>query len=123
MHPIESAIESARRSTHFRQRVGCAITDSEGRIISTGHNKRETHPLQMRYARKINPDRCFLHAEIDALAKCQGTPHILYVARLTKNGQTALARPCPICHPAIVAAGVKRVVYTTNSGIESIDIR
>lgn len=122
MTPLELAIASAHLSTEFKQRVGSVITDSKGRVISSGYNKRKTHPLQMRYARKINPEQCFLHAEIDALVQCREVPHTIYVARVRKNGRTAMARPCPICSLAIGEAGIKTVVYTTDDGVETVDM-
>lgn len=122
MTPIELAIASAHLSTDFKQRVGSVVTDHKGRVVSSGYNKRKTHPLQMRYARKINPEQCFLHAEIDALVQCRDVPHTIYVARIKKNGDTALARPCSICSMAIKEAGIKRVIYTTDTATESVDI-
>ncbi len=113
---IEVAAALAKTSTDFQHRLGAVITNKKGTIISSGINVRKTHPLQARHARFINPDACFLHAEVSALVKCREVPHTLYVARILKNGDTALAKPCEICELAIKEAGVKHVVYTVGSG-------
>jgi deoxycytidylate deaminase len=113
---ISQALDVASRSTDFQQRIGCVITDKKGKVISTGFNKRKSHPLQAKHAQHINEDAIYLHAEIDALVRCRKKPHSVYVGRLTRDGSLALAKPCPICMGAIVEAGVKEVYYTTNEG-------
>jgi hypothetical protein len=40
----------------------------------------------------------------------------IYVARVNQTGDSRMARPCPNCYEALLLAGVKRVVYTTNDG-------
>lgn len=113
---IEHAIETARRSEHvFRARLCAVITDKSGKVISKGINQRKTHPLQIKHAGRINPEACFLHAEIAALVKCRGVPHTMFVARVLKDGTPALAKPCPICQAAIEEAGIKEVVYTLDA--------
>ena len=46
----------------------------------------------------------------------------IYVARLYRNGKQALAKPCSSCQKLIVAAGIKRVVYSTKEGYERRDV-
>lgn len=113
---IKRAITLAEQSTDFQHRVGCVITDKKGKVISTGFNKRKSHPLQAKHAQHINEGAIFLHAEIDALVRCRKQPYAIYVGRLTKGGNPGLAKPCPICMGAIMNAGVREVYYTTNDG-------
>lgn len=57
--------------------------------------------------------RVSVHAEIDALRKApRASGGILYIARVGRSGNVGLARPCEDCQAALLAAGVKRVVYT-----------
>jgi len=112
---IKVAAALAESSIDFQHRLGAVITNRKGTIISSGVNVRKTHPVQARHARFINPDACFLHAEISALVKCREKPHTLYVARILRDGTTALAKPCPICQLAIKEAEIDTVVYTTGS--------
>lgn len=114
--PISKALELAKEVKGFHHRLGCVITDKKGKIISTGYNKRKTHPLQVKHSNRHGKKKYFLHAEIAALVKCRKQPHTLYVARLTKGDKIGMAKPCPICMDAIIEAGVKVIVYTNNKG-------
>ena len=113
---LEQILSVARESTDFAQRVGCVALDKRGRIVSTGFNKRKTHPLQYKHAMHHNEEAIYLHAEIAALVKSRQQVHTLYVGRLTKAGRVGLAKPCPICMGAIIEAGVREVHYTTDDG-------
>lgn len=111
---ITAALEQARMSTDFDVRVGAVITDKKGRVLSTGYNRRKTHPLQKYYADRVGrPCKIHLHAEISALVKCRSEEaHTIYVARVHVNDDVAPAIPCPICLAAIEESGIKKIVYT-----------
>ena len=102
----------AEKSDGFRARVGAVILDKKGRVISSGFNKRKTHPLQVHYGSIKKP---YLHAEMSALVNARKKGHTIVVARITKNGDLGLAKPCPVCAAAIADAGIKRVIYTVNN--------
>lgn len=97
-------------------------------IVAIGNNGLRTHPLQKKYGK--NDEAIFLHAEIDAIA--QALNHIsredlknstLYVHRVKRSSSVkhvaewvdGMACPCEGCHSAILAFGIKRVVYSTNT--------
>lgn len=88
--------------------------DKRGKLLAVGKNSYvKTHPMQARYGKKTGrPAAVFLHAEIAALIKCREPVHKLVVLRYDKQGQPALAKPCPACQLAIEAFGVKRVEHT-----------
>ena len=111
---IEYAIEAAKQSSSESHRVGCIITDRKGNIISSGfNNETKSHPMQLKFASLVGmPEKMFLHAEIHALVRCNGTPHTIYVARITKGDNIGMAKPCPICELAIKESGATKVVYT-----------
>jgi deoxycytidylate deaminase len=90
------------------------IYNKRGRIISRGVNSYvKTHPRQAKAAKAVNePEKVFLHAELDALIKCRETPYKIKIERYDTNGNPKLAKPCPICELAIQRAGVKFVEYT-----------
>jgi tRNA(Arg) A34 adenosine deaminase TadA len=54
------------------------------------------------------------HAEYRALRKA-GVGSILFVARVKKNGDYALAKPCVYCEQIIRSRKVKRVYYTISN--------
>ena len=40
-----------------------------------------------------------------------------HVARIGKNGDYRLSKPCPMCYAVMKHVGVKRVVYTINNNV------
>ncbi len=47
----------------------------------------------------------------------------VYVARITNDGLVAMAKPCKRCEDRLRHVGVKRVVFTTNDGWDSMELR
>ena len=130
---IQKLIEKAKidflAKKEKKHRLICFVLDSKYRIISIGHNSySKTHTLQSKLAAKCgNKNREYLHAEISALARIirnmavnpvESVAKILIV-RFNKKGELTLASPCQICRQAIKMAGIKEVIYTTNSGIDT----
>ena len=101
-----------------RHHVVAFATDNHGNIISKASNSYlKTHPVQAEYAEKVGKEEAiFLHAEVAALVKCRRQPDTVYIARYGRTGDQMLAAPCPICELAMLEAGVRKVVYTDNSG-------
>jgi hypothetical protein len=90
-----------------------AAVFSNGRDFTVGLNQFKTHPLQARFC--THPDRLYLHAEIHGLARAfqKGiTIDRVAIARVLKNGQPALARPCLGCMAALDAFDIKRIEWT-----------
>lgn len=113
---IENAIEISQNSD-LDHKIGAIIVDGKYNVISTGYNKRKTHPKQYYYAKSYDVNKVFLHAEIDALIKNRKQkPHAIVVARKKKNGDNGIAAPCPICRAAIIEAGIREIIYTTDDG-------
>lgn len=93
-------------------RMAATIYDGR-RMASYGLNSRRTHPLQARFGR--NEQSLCLHAEIAALANARQSVAgmVMYVARVYRNGEPALAKPCAGCERAIVEFGLSDVQWTT----------
>lgn len=93
-------------------RMAAIITDGK-RIVSTGFNSRRTHPLAARFQR--NPAALCIHAELAAIVNAREpiAGMTMYVARVLKSGEPALAKPCVGCERAIAAFGIKDVTWTT----------
>lgn len=74
---------------------------------------RKTHPRQDFFARRAGqPARQYLHAEVAALLRAPKDCDTLYVFRFTKDGQLALAKPCPVCQLAIKHFGIRKVFHS-----------
>jgi deoxycytidylate deaminase len=106
LHKVADAVEPVGR-----QRLSACIVKGK-RLISIGVNKRKTHPLQWKFSK--HEEAIYLHAEIDAIinAKEDIRGATMYVARVMKNGECGLAKPCEGCQRAIQFFGIKKVYYT-----------
>lgn len=116
------AIDTEKVS-NARIAAGIAI---KGQLISTGRNSRRTHPFQKQFAK--NDHAIFLHAETCAISNSLN--HVskedlkkatLFIHRVklpskdSKEYVDGLAKPCAGCMSAIVAFGIKKVVYSTDT--------
>lgn len=57
-------------------------------------------------------ERLSLHAEMDAITRCNPEGADLYVARLTPAGATALAKPCRRCAAVADHLGIRHIRWT-----------
>jgi len=97
----------ASRNGYGKYRLGAAIYNKKGKLISIGWNKHKTHP---RYGSHIFSR---IHAEGDALIKALKTRKSLrdsYIVVYRQNGNRA--KPCPCCESMLREAGIKYVYYT-----------
>ncbi len=100
------------------------VVGPRGTKISVGYNQYKTHPLQAKFA--SNPQRIFLHAEIDAIVKAlkhitptalaQCSIHVARFKNYPKLGMVGpgLSQPCTGCAGALAAFGIKDIVFTEN---------
>jgi deoxycytidylate deaminase len=88
--------------------------DKRGKLLAVGRNSYvRTHPLQAKYGQRTGrPNAVYLHAELAALVKARAPVHKLVIVRYHRNGEPALAKPCPACELAIKEFGVKHVEHT-----------
>jgi deoxycytidylate deaminase len=93
-----------------------AVIVKGGRVLGTGYNRNKNHPAI------VSPEHiktnCSVHAEESAIkdANYDVKGAILYVARTNRHGEDRDSEPCPRCNVLIKQLGIKRVIYTTNSG-------
>lgn len=88
------------------------------RVLGVGLNKPKTHPMMVKYGKNIHA--LYLHAEIDAIknALLNHTPtdlegSTILIARATKDGRSAMAKPCIGCMKAIKDFGITKINWTT----------
>ena len=128
---FEMARKAAGEST-FKVHVG-AVAVYRGRVIASAASQDKTHPMQRTYNKYRHFNQvgmCLpkVHAEIGLLAKLKkldvnmGDVKV-YVYRPCKIRDHGMARPCPACQRALIAAGIRTVYYTTDYGycVEIID--
>lgn len=118
------AAQSISTLSDHKFRIGAVIVDKH-RIISSGCNSNtKCHPLQMKLDKQMFPEHSCngkLHAEVAAIIpllkyNIDLSRATLYTYRELKNGERALARPCPRCMQLIKSVGIKRIRYTTQDG-------
>lgn len=91
------------------QRHGAVIVKG-GRVLSVGINTQRNCPGND----YIPAEDIAIHAEEAAIRALGGQARgaKIYVARVLKNGEPGLSRPCDRCYKAIMEAGIKDIIYT-----------
>ena len=118
-----NAAKAISKLSDHKQKLGCVVV-SNHHIISSGHNSAtKYHRLQAELDKKYFGDNCLgpMHAELDALLpliknKFDLSNSTIYVYREHKNGDYAIARPCPRCMQLIKSCGIRKMKYTTEDG-------
>jgi deoxycytidylate deaminase len=99
-----------------RVRMAAAIVHKK-RIVSTGVNRMKSHPIMMRSGYRNG--QLFVHAETDAIVRSglkDFSDYELYVVRILKSDEFALAKPCDGCNELLNTLNFKNVYYTTDDG-------
>ena len=102
-----------------RVNIGC-VAVYKHKIISSGCNSTKTNPTQKRLnIYRFDADTpATIHAELSCLLPLINRKDIdfgnvsLYIYREYKNGELALARPCPSCMKLITELGIRSIYYT-----------
>lgn len=98
----------ALRSEDPFKKVGCCILNREGRVLSVGYNglPSKFNPKEGFWDDRDSRRKYILHAEINALSLIKRTdePYVLACTLL----------PCSSCATAIIAHGIKNIVYLEN---------
>lgn len=114
---IDFAHSIAERSPDPKHKVGAVIINSENtQVLSIGYNGDQKGGTNKR-ASLDQGESGFIHAEINALIKCN------YNSPDTKKMYLTLS-PCDVCAKAIVNAGIEYVFYKDKYeyGNDAIDI-
>jgi Cytosine/adenosine deaminases len=120
----EIALNSTFKSKTGRLiRIGAVLYNGNG-FISSNVNQNKTHPLMLYYNQEMPYNKIpYLHAEVAALLTARwniGKENLkdctIYVARKLNKEGWGNARPCPACMKALLDAGIKQVIYTTDNG-------
>ena len=106
-----------------RARHGAVLVKG-GNIINVSFNENSYCSFGMRF-RDSNMGLATHHAELRCIlgidkGKTDGAT--LYVVRIGCDDNFRMSRPCSMCMRSLIFCGVKRVVYTTNDGIEVIKL-
>lgn len=102
-----------------RFRVGAVLVHRRQGIIAARCNSYKTHPFLTRFTKYPH-----LHAEAAVILAAgfdAAMESTIYVARVDRRGNLALAKPCEeLCQPLMLETGVKRAIFTTSDGIDEL---
>jgi deoxycytidylate deaminase len=118
---LEKVALDAALSSPSRRRIG-AVLVRKSKVVATAVNlETKSHPLQKRLAERVGlGPKIYLHAEINALIKAREDADTVVVARVDREGNPKLAKPCPICQLALKESGVVLVHYSTSEGFSTM---
>ena len=98
------ANQIARRSPDPKHKVGAIIVNEENtQVLSIGYNGDQKGGKNERESMAVGKSG-FIHAEINALIKCDYNNPVVKKMYLTLS-------PCCICAKAIINSGIEEVVY------------
>ena len=100
-----------KMSTHHQHRLSCIILD-KGKIVSAAYNEIKTHPKSIaRYNMLHAEQNCLIGHDPDALKGCTA-----YIYRERRDGLPGTSKPCPECEKALKCAGIKKVIFSSETG-------
>ena len=102
---LKAAVNSQCKQKHaasvYRSSSLLSIGINKSRVNNQWNNKMEGKPATC-------------HAEVAALNQVEDARGCtVYVARVLRNGDSAMSRPCNQCAKELIRRGVSKVVYTT----------
>ena len=101
---MEFAHSISKRSPDAKHKVGAVIiTEDNTQVLSVGYNGDQKGGSNCRDSLETGKSG-FIHAEINALIKCDYNHHKKKKMYLTLS-------PCDICAKAIINAGIDEVIY------------
>jgi len=97
-----------------------------GAVVAKGNKFLGSAPNKFRNAPAVDENNVTDHAERATLRELLKVREDLrgctiYIARINKSGNTMMSRPCVDCMKAIIAAGIKEIVYTNEIGSYSVE--
>jgi len=106
------AARAAEQSGHDVFRHG-AVLIKGGSVLNISSNSDNHTSFGQRF--RHEPGRATHHAETACvLGLDKSTTHgsTIYVARVNKEGEWKMSKPCSMCHEVMLFVGIKKVVYT-----------
>ncbi len=121
---LKVAYEMALKSTEMKRQFGVVIVDG-GKIIATGRN-RKSHPKIPTITSQNGERKYFgLHAEIDALLKCDFSVKraVVYIwGQNVSTGNLCYSGPCDLCQRLLRDRGIKQAIFPTKDGYDILYI-
>lgn len=97
---IRIAYREAAKSRHHQHKLGAVLVKG-GKPIAVAHNFSHVHAE---------------HACLNQAWRSDVDGATMVVVRVRKNGTIGMARPCALCMKRLIQAGIKKVLFTNESG-------
>lgn len=121
---LKLAHEMALKSTEMKRQFGVAIVDGN-KVIATGRN-RKSHPKIPTITSQDGTRRYFgLHAECDALLRCDFSvkrASVYIWGQNVSTGSLCYSGPCDLCQRLLIARGIKQAIFPTQDGYEILSL-
>ena len=121
---ISLAKKVAEQSDYEKFRHGAVLVRGSS-VRNMACNKHRHCHFGKRF-REAHTGNATLHAELGVILGMDRTVTqgaTVYTARVNKEGQSRMSKPCPMCESAMRHVGIKRVVYTDRGGrIETMNL-
>jgi deoxycytidylate deaminase len=116
---LKVAREMALKSTEMKRQFGVVIVDGN-KVVATGRN-RKSHPKIPTITSQNGERRYFgLHAECDALLKCDFSVRstVIYIwGQNVSTGNLCFSGPCDLCQRLLKERGVKQAIFPHKTGV------
>ena len=114
---MELAKRMAAQSVYPSYQHGAVLVKGSS-VRNTSFNKGSFCSFGNRFRKE--PGHATLHAELGAILGLDRSiteGATIFVARVGKEGDFKMSKPCSMCHAAMKHVGVKRVVYTIDNEV------
>lgn len=121
---LKVAREMALKSTEMKRQFGVVVVDGN-KVVATGRN-RKSHPKIPTITSQNGERKYFgLHAECDALLKCDFSVRhaVVYIyGQNVSTGNLCFSGPCDLCQRLLKDRGIKTAFFATKDGYGSVTI-
>lgn len=114
---IKRAVRVAQNST-YRWQHGSVVAKGN-KVLGFAPNKLRNAPIVDQHNVSDHAERATLRELLKVREDLRGCT--IYIARINKQNDTMMSRPCPDCMKAIINAGIKEIVYTNELGSYSVE--
>lgn len=119
---LNLAYNVANQSNVGRFRHG-AVLVSHGKIINVSSNDNRFCDFGTKF--RSQPGKATLHAELGAILNVSNKStknSVIYVVRVSTNGELRNSKPCSMCEAAMKFVGISRVIYSVDGGYEEMKL-
>ncbi len=116
------AIKQAKRSS-FKQQLGATLSKGK-RILGVGFNEtnRNTKHWTQYWEGSIHAEEAAILQAVKKHGISELRNSTLHVVRLSKSGNLAMAKPCSHCQELLRRFQIKKVLYSTEDGMEILGL-